>query len=434
MTNKKQNIAVLGAGTVGSQVIRLIEEHRADLEARSGAELNISAVLVRNVNAKRDYDIDPQLLTTDAEAAIDGADIVIELIGGIEPAYTYVKRALNNGSTVVTGNKALLAQHGPELYELAAENDTDLYYEAAVAGAVPIVYGLRESLAGDRVNRMIGIVNGTTNFILDQMATTGATYEDALKEAQDLGYAEADPTADVEGLDAAAKCSIMASLAFHTRVSMEDVAVQGITDITAADMEEAAKNGMVIKLLAIAERRTDESGTEGIGAQVYPALVPTTHPLATVSGAFNAVVLENESAGRLMFYGQGAGGAPTASAVLSDLVAGASHRVLGGHAPRESRYAELPILDPGSAQTRYQVRIRVEERPGVLEEVAGIFARHGVSLLAVQQKESERGKPVHIILATHTTRDSDLQAVVDALGKSKAVLEVESSLRVEGDQ
>jgi homoserine dehydrogenase len=433
MTTKTQNIAVLGAGTVGSQVIRLINEHRDDLQARSGAVLNISAVLVRNLDAKRDYDVDQTLLTTDAEGAIDGADIVIELIGGIEPAYSYVKRALNNGSTVITGNKALLAQHGPELYELAAENDTDLYYEAAVAGAVPIVYGLRESLAGDRVNRMIGIVNGTTNFILDQMATTGASYDDALKEAQELGFAEADPTADVEGLDAAAKCAIMASLAFHSRVSMEDVAVEGITKITAQDMEEAAENGMVIKLLAIAERRVDDEGDEGIGAQVYPALVPTTHPLATVSGAFNAVVLENESAGRLMFYGQGAGGAPTASAVLSDLVAGASHRVHGGHAPRESRYAELPILDPGSAQTRYQVRIKVEERAGVLEEVAGIFARHGVSLLTVQQNVPEPGKDVHIVLATHTTRDSDLQAVIDALGKSKVVQAVESSLRVEGD-
>lgn len=434
MTAKTQNIVVLGAGTVGSQVIRLINEHRDDLQARSGAVLNISAVLVRNLDAERDYDIDPELLTTDAEAAIDGADIVIELIGGIEPAYTYVKCALNNGSTVITGNKALLAQHGPELYELTAENDTDLYYEAAVAGAVPIVYGLRESMAGDRVNRIIGIVNGTTNFILDQMATTGASYDDALKEAQDLGFAEADPTADVEGLDAAAKCAIMASLAFHSRVSMEDVDVEGITNITAQDMQEAAENGMVIKLLAIAERRVDDEGVEGIGAQVYPALVPTTHPLATVSGAFNAVVLENESAGRLMFYGQGAGGAPTASAVLSDLVAGASHRVRGGHAPRESRYAELPILDPGSAQTRYQVRIKVEERAGVLEEVAGIFARHGVSLLAVQQNVPEDGEDVHIVLATHTTRDSDLQAVIDALGKSKVVQAVESSLRVEGDK
>ncbi|MDO5048766.1 MAG: homoserine dehydrogenase [Actinomycetaceae bacterium] len=428
-----QNIAVLGAGTVGAQVLRLINEHRDDLQARSGAQLNVSAVLVRDVNAKRDWDVDPNLLTTDAQAAIDGADIVIELIGGIEPAFTYVKRALKNGSTVITGNKALLAQHGPKLYELAAQNDTDLYYEAAVAGAVPIVYGLRESLAGDRVNRMIGIVNGTTNFILDQMATTGASYEEALKEAQDLGYAEADPTADVEGLDAAAKCAIMASLAFHSRVTMEDVEVEGITSITAEDMEEAAKQGMVIKLLAIAERRVDIEGVEGIGVQVYPALVPTTHPLATVSGAFNAVVLENESAGRLMFYGQGAGGAPTASAVLSDLVAGASHRVRGGHAPRESRYAELPILDPGSAQTRFQVRIRVREAAGVLEEVAGIFARHGVSLLAVQQNKAKDGQDVQIVLATHTTRDSDLQAVIDALGKSKSVLAIESSLRVEGD-
>lgn len=431
---KSLNVAVLGAGTVGSQVIRLIEEKNGELAARSGAHLQISAVVVRDVDAPRDYDVRRELLTTDADAAIDNADIVIELVGGIEPAFTYVKRALSRGATVVTGNKALLAQHGPELYELTATNDTDLYYEAAVAGAVPIVYGLRESLAGDTVNRVIGIVNGTTNFILDQMHTTGASYDEALKEAQDLGFAEADPSADVDGLDAAAKCALMASLAFHSRVTMDDVAVEGITSITSKDMEEAARSGYAIKLLAIAEQRTDDAGTEGIGVRVHPTLVPLTHPLATVSGAFNAVVLECESAGRLMFYGQGAGGAPTASAVLGDVVAGASHRVRGGHAPRESRYAQLPILDPGTAQTRYQMRLRVEDRAGVLSEVSGIFARHGVSILAVTQHQIDNEREAEIVLATHTAREADLEAVADALGKSNAVLSVESTLRVEGDR
>lgn len=427
-----QKIAVLGAGTVGSQVIRLIEEHQADLAARAGARLQVQSVLVRDVNAKRDFEVDPALLTTDANEAIDGADIVIELIGSIEPAFTYVKRALGNGSTVITGNKALLAQHGAELYELAEQNDTDLYYEAAVAGAIPIVYGLRESIAGDRVNRLVGIVNGTTNFILDQMTTTGATYEDALARAQELGFAEADPTADVEGLDAAAKCSIMASLAFHTRVSMADVKAQGISSITAEDIAQAAKSDMVIKLIAVAER-SSATGEEGITAAVYPALIPVSHPLATVSGAFNAILLDNESAGRLMFYGQGAGGAPTASAVLSDLVAGASHRVLGGHAPRESRYAKLPILSPGMASSRFQVSLLVADRPGVLAEVAGVFGQSGISLITVSQEMTKPGEATRVTLSTSATSGKSMDGVLAELRDLPVVVEVASVFRIEGE-
>lgn len=427
-----QKIAVLGAGTVGSQVIRLIEEHQADLAARAGARLQVQSVLVRDVNAKRDFEVDPALLTTDANEAIDGADIVIELIGSIEPAFTYVKRALGNGSTVITGNKALLAQHGAELYELAEQNDTDLYYEAAVAGAIPIVYGLRESIAGDRVNRLVGIVNGTTNFILDQMTTTGATYEDALARAQELGFAEADPTADVEGLDAAAKCSIMASLAFHTRVSMADVKAQGISSITAEDIAQAAKSDMVIKLIAVAER-SSATGEEGITAAVYPALIPVSHPLATVSGAFNAILLDNESAGRLMFYGQGAGGAPTASAVLSDLVAGASHRVLGGHAPRESRYAKLPILSPGTASSRFQVSLLVADRPGVLAEVAGVFGQSGISLITVSQEMTKPGEATRVTLSTSATSGKSMDDVLAKLRDLPVVVEVASVFRIEGE-
>ena len=427
-----QKIAVLGAGTVGSQVIRLIEEHQADLAARAGARLQVQSVLVRDVNAKRDFEVDPALLTTDANEAIDGADIVIELIGSIEPAFTYVKRALGNGSTVITGNKALLAQHGAELYELAEQNDTDLYYEAAVAGAIPIVYGLRESIAGDRVNRLVGIVNGTTNFILDQRTTTGATYEEALARAQELGFAEADPTADVEGLDAAAKCSIMASLAFHTRVSMADVKAQGISSITAEDIAQAAKSDMVIKLIAVAER-SSATGEEGITAAVYPALIPVSHPLATVSGAFNAILLDNESAGRLMFYGQGAGGAPTASAVLSDLVAGASHRVLGGHAPRESRYAKLPILSPGTASSRFQVSLLVADRPGVLAEVAGVFGQSGISLITVSQEMTKPGEATRVTLSTSATSGKSMDDVLAKLRDLPVVVEVASVFRIEGE-
>ena len=424
-------VGILGAGTVGSQVIRILESSSADFAQRSGAGLSIGAVLVRDPAAPRDVEIDPALLTTDPAAAIDGMDLVVELIGGIEPARTLVLRALRQGTSVVTGHKALLAAHGPELYEAAASG-ADLYYEAAVAGAVPVVYGLRESLAGDRITKVMGIVNGTTNFILDAMDSQGLGYADALAEAQRLGYAEADPTADVEGLDAAAKCSILASLAFHTRVG--NVEVEGITRVTSEDRAQARREGRVIKLLAIAERRTGDDGREGVSMRVHPAQIPADHPLASVDGAFNAIVVEGEAAGRLMFYGQGAGGAPTASAVLSDVVAAAHHRAYGGHAPRESVYAHLPVLDPGSARTRYHVRMRVEDRIGVLADVAGVFADHGASIQAVSQHDddSESGA-CSLIVTTHLAREADLRAVVRALGHCAAVREVVSAIRVEGD-
>ena len=384
-------VGVLGAGTVGSQVIRILQSSREDFAARSGAEMEVRRVLVRNVDAPRDAPIDRELLTTDPAEAIDNMDLVVELIGGIEPARTLVLRALNQGISVVTGNKALLAAHGPELYEAAASNGADLYYEAAVAGAVPVVYGLR------------------------------------------LGFAEADPTADVEGFDAAAKCSILASLAFHTRVGIDDVAVEGISSITKEDMEEAARVGHTIKLLAIAERRVGEDGREGVAMRVHPAQVPSDHPLASVDGAFNAILVEGEAAGRLMFYGQGAGGAPTASAVLSDLVAAAHHRAFGGHAPRESVYAHLPILDPGSTHTRYQIRLQVEDRLGVLSDVAGIFARHGVSIQSVHQRNDEVPGACVIVVTSHRAREADLRAVARALSVSDAVREVTSTIRVEGE-
>ena len=433
------NVAVLGAGTVGSQVIRLIQEEGGDLAARAGADLNIQSVVVRNVSAPRDVEIDPALLTTDANQAIDDADLVIELIGGIEPPRTLVLRALSQGKTVVTGNKALLAAHGPELYEVAAQNGADLYYEAAVAGAVPVVYGLRESLAGDKILRVLGIVNGTTNFILDSMTSTGASYEDALAEAQRLGFAEAEPTADVEGLDAAAKCAILASLAFHTRVSIDDVAVEGISSITADDIAEAEAGGNVIKLLAIAERVTKDDGTEWVSVRVHPTLVPRDHALANVNGAFNSIVVDGESAGRLMFYGQGAGGAPTATAVLSDVVAAASHIANGGNGPRELVYANLPILPRAEAVTRYQVQAEIRDRVGVLAEVAGIFAANGVSIKSVSQRDANDEvsegsgdlKTAVLTILTHRATEGSLEQVVADLNDSASVIEVSSILRSE---
>lgn len=425
-------IAVLGAGTVGSQVIRLLKEQAKEFAGRVGVPLEVSAVVVRDLDAPREVPIDKDLLTTDAEGAIDGADMVIELIGGIEPARTYVLRALQQGKSVVTGNKALLAAHGPELYEAAAKAHADLYYEASVAGAVPVVYGLRESLAGDKITRVMGIVNGTTNFILDSMTSEGVSYEEALAEAQTLGFAEADPSADVDGLDAAAKCAILASLAYHTRVSIDDVAVEGITAVTADDITEAEETGQVIKLLAVAERKIGENGQEGVCMRVHPALVPQEHPFATVHGAFNAIIIEGEAAGPLMFYGKGAGGAPTASAVLSDVVAAASHLVHGGNAPRESVYAQLPIIPATEADTQYQIRLEVEDRLGVLAEVAQVFADHNISIQAMSQKDEEDREVAILVILTHTAREADLQAVTTALDNLPTVRRVASALRREG--
>lgn len=426
-------LGVLGAGTVGSQVIRLLAEQGEEFAARSGARMHVGAVLVRTPNAPRNTQIAPELLTTDPAEAIDGMDIVIELIGGIEPARTHVLRALNAGISVVTGNKALLAAHGPELYAAADASGADLYYEAAVAGAVPVVYGLRESLAGDRITRVIGIVNGTTNFILDAMATRNLSYEAALKQAQELGFAEADPSADVEGLDAAAKCAILASLAFHTRVGIEDIEVEGITRITAEDMEEAAFSNRTIKLLAIAERRKNDQGVEGVSVRVHPTLIPADSPLASVDGAFNAILVEGENAGRLMFYGQGAGGTPTASAVLSDLVAAAHHRAYGGHAPRESVYAQLPLLESGENLSRFQIRLQVEDHLGVLAEVAGLFASNRVSIQALHQRDDAHDGASVITLTTHRAKEADLRALIAALEDSDSVRSVMSTLHVEGE-
>ncbi|MBD3690040.1 homoserine dehydrogenase [Nanchangia anserum] len=415
-------IAVLGCGTVGSQVVRLLAERGGDYAARCGAHVEVSGIAVRDIDAPRPDWIDRDKLTVDADALIDDADIVIELIGGIEPARTWVLRALRAGATVVTGNKALLASHGPELHDAARESGASLYFEAAVAGAVPVVYGLRESLAGDRVEGVLGIVNGTTNYILDQMATHGWSYDEALARAQELGYAEADPTADVDGLDAAAKCAILASLAFHTRVGIDDVAVEGVRSITPADIAAAKRAGGVIKLLAHARRvRTDEG--EAVSVHVAPTLVSTANPLASVSGAFNAVVIDAEAAGRLMFYGQGAGGVQTASAVLSDVVAAATHIAHGGSAPRESAYESLPILPASQVTGEFQLRFAVPDRTGVLAEIAGIFAAHGISIAALEQT-CEDDTESTLTLTTHHSTRSAIDAALDELTHTDSVTRV----------
>jgi len=401
---------VLGPGTVGREVVRLLAEHADDLAARVGAPLELAGVYVRDVSIPREG-IDASLLTSDAEALVARADVVVELMGGISPARELILAALANGASVVTANKALLAAHGPEL---------------SVAGAIPIVRPVRESLAGDQVERILGIVNGTTNYVLDEMTQRGLSYDVALKQAHDLGYAEADPTADVEGFDAAAKAAILASLAFHQRVSLGDVYREGISGVTAADVASARDNGQVIKLLAIAERADG-----AVAVRVHPALVPASHPLAGVHGAYNAIFVEAAAAGELMFYGKGAGGVPTASAVLGDVVSVARHRASGGKGPRESAYAANAVVPIDDVFTRYSVRMSVPDRPGVLQRVAEVFASHGVSIETVRQV-SDQGT-AGLMISTHRARERDLAATVADLRGLDAVDDVVSVLRIEGD-
>jgi homoserine dehydrogenase len=422
-------IALLGCGTVGSQVARLLTEQAADLAARTGGPLEIAAIAVRRPELARLGGIDTSLLTTDAADLVtrQDVDIVVELIGGIEPARSLVLAALGAGRSVVTANKALLASDGAALHKAASAAGADLYYEAAVAGAIPLIRALRESLAGDTVRRVLGIVNGTTNFILDRMDSLGADFGAALAQAQELGYAEADPTADVQGLDAASKAAILAGLAFHSEITAADVYTEGISEVTAADIASARALGFVIKLLAICERSDG-----GVSVRVHPAMLPRVHPLAAVHEAYNAVFVEAEAAGRLMFYGAGAGGQPTASAVLGDIVAVARNLRSGLSGPEPATYAELPVVPMAAALTRYYVALDVADRPGVLAPVAESFARRGVSIKAVHQEG--RGEDASLIIITHTARESALAQTVAELTAMPAVRAVDSVLRVEGEE
>ncbi|TDD45912.1 homoserine dehydrogenase [Nonomuraea terrae] len=427
---KPLRVALLGCGVVGTQVIRLMHEQSADLAARVGAPLELAGVAVRRLGRKRDVEVDPALFTTDAESLVtrDDVDIVIEVIGGIEPARSLIVSALSRGKSVVTANKALLAEDGATLHEAARAGNGDLYFEASVAGAIPLLRPLRESLAGDRVTRVLGIVNGTTNYILDKMDSTGASFLDALEEAQTLGYAEADPTADVEGFDAAAKAAILAGLAFHSRVTAEQVHREGITDITATDVASAEAMGYVIKLLAICAR-SDDGRTFGV--RVHPAMIPRTHPLAGVREAYNAVFVEAESAGQLMFYGKGAGGAPTASAVLGDLVAVGRNRLAGTRGPEESTYAHLAVHPMGETVTRCHVALDVADKPGVLARVAELFAKHDVSIQTVRQEG--HGDDAQLVIVTHRATDAALTATMEGLRELDIVRAIASVMRVEGD-
>ena len=425
MTQRTLTVGLLGFGTVGTGVIRLLQEHADDIAARLGARLVVGPVAVRDPARAREVSV-PNV-TTDAIAVVEDpdVDIVVEVMGGLDPAHDLIERAIKAGKGVVTANKELVATAGFELADLAGEQGVWLEYEAAVAGGIPIIKPLRESLAGDRVRRILGILNGTTNYILTKMTEEGVDFADALADAQQLGYAEADPAADVEGADAASKTAILASLAFDARVVAGDVYREGITRVTATDIGHARRMGYVIKLLGIAESVDGQ-----VGVRVHPALIPKEHPLASVREAFNAVFVEADAVGELMFYGRGAGSLPTASAVVGDIVS-VARGVLSGERPANgSPHTTKPLRPMGDVSLQYYVLLDVADLPGVLAAVASTFGRYGVSIKSVWQEG--KGDSAQLLLITHTAREQDVQSTLDDLRGLDEVRDVASVMRVEG--
>jgi homoserine dehydrogenase len=422
-------VGVLGCGNVGAALVDLIRTRADAIAARTGLRLEVARVAVRSTAKERLVDLSPSVVTHDAaEVVVDpGIDVVVEVIGGIEPARELTLAAIRAGKPVVTANKELLANVGSELFAAAEAAGVDLLFEAAVGGGIPFIRPLRESLAGERIDRVMGIVNGTTNYILTRMTEAGVSYGEALGEAQSLGYAERDPTADVEGHDAAAKAAIIASIAFGCRVVAGDVYNEGISAITTADIAYAAKMGYVIKLLAIAERTNGGD----VGVRVHPAMVPADHPLASVRDSFNAMFVEGAAVGELMFYGRGAGGSPTASAVLGDLIDAAANRAKGSHASVGALgKARLRPIDEVS--TAYYLNLDVVDRPGVLAAVAGAFGQHGVSIRTMEQEGL--GDEARLVFITHVAREADLQATIRELHHLDAVDRITSVLRVVGGE
>jgi homoserine dehydrogenase len=421
-------IGLLGCGNVGAPFVNLVEARRDDVVRRTGLRLEVTRVAVRSLSRERPVELADGVLTLDAASVVDDpeVDVVVELIGGIEPARELILTALKSGKPVVTGNKELLANHGAELYAAADVSGVDMLFEAAVAGGVPILRPLRESLAGEHITRVMGIVNGTTNFILTRMSEEGSSYAEALAEAQGLGYAERDPTADVEGYDAGAKAAIIASIAFGARVVAGDVDHEGIAGITASDIAFADRLGYVIKLLAVAERTDGPDGPE-VGVRVHPAMVPADHPLASVRDSFNAVFVEGAAVGDLMFYGRGAGGDPTASAVLGDLIDAAANLRKGTHATIGALgRARIRPIDEISAS--YYINLDVEDRPGVLREIAEVVERHGVSIRSMEQEGL--GEEARLIFITHHAREADVRSTLRDLRELDAIHRVGSVLRV----
>jgi homoserine dehydrogenase len=421
-------VGLLGCGNVGSALVRLVDEHADVISARAGVGIEITRVVVRDLARERDVKLPADRFTTDAATVVRDTeiDVVVEVMGGVEPARTLITDALRAGKPVVTANKELIARHGPELFAVAAESGVDLLFEASVAGGIPLMRPLRESLAGDRIRRVVGIVNGTTNYILTRMAEAGSTFTDALAEAQELGYAEADPTADIEGHDAAAKAAIIATIAFGALVSPDDVYTEGITGVTADDIASAETLGYVVKLLAVAEER------EGaIAVRVHPAMVPKRHPLASVRDSFNAVFIEGEAVGELMLYGRGAGGGPTASAVLGDLVDAVKNLVSGAKGATIGELVDRPITPIAETESPFYLLMEVADQPGVLSEIAGEFGRRGVSIKSMEQRGIRTD--ARLVFITHRAREADVRATLAALSDVETVHRVGSVLRVVGE-
>jgi homoserine dehydrogenase len=421
-------VGLLGCGNVGSALVRLVDEHADRITARAGVGIEITRVAVRDVTRHRDVKLAPDRFTDDPSAIVHDhdVDVVVEVMGGVDPSRALITEALEAGKPVVTANKELIARHGPELFGVAAKAGVDLLFEASVAGGIPLLRPLRESLAGDRIHRVTGIVNGTTNYILTRMAEGGASFADALADAQRLGYAEADPTADVEGYDAAAKAAIIATVAFGARVRLEDVHTEGITGLTDDDVESAKLLGYVVKLVAVAEEIDGD-----IAVRVHPAMVPLHHPLAAVRDSFNAVFIEGEAVGELMLYGRGAGGGPSAAAVLGDLVDAVRNLVSGGKGATIGELVDRPVRPLHKLESQFYLLIEVADRPGVLAAIAGEFGRHGVSIQSMEQRGLGAG--ARLIFVTHRAREGDLAATVEALRSVEPVHRVGSVLRVMGD-
>jgi homoserine dehydrogenase len=422
-------VGLLGCGHVGSALVRLIDEHADVIESRAGVRIEVARVAVRNLARERDVPIPAGRFTHDAEGVVadPAVDVVVEVIGGIEPARSLITEALKAGKPVVTANKELLANVGKELFETAEGSGVDLLFEASVAGGIPLIRPLRESLAGDRIRRVIGIVNGTTNYILTRMTEEGASFHDALAEAQTLGYAERDPTADIEGYDAAAKATIIASIAFGARVVAGDVYREGIAEISNHDITSAHDLGYIVKLLAVAEEIDGD-----LAVRVHPAMIPVHHPLASVRESFNALFIEADAVGELMLYGRGAGGSPTASAVLGDLIDAAKNLTSGGRGATIGALGKRRVRPIDEVESQFYLLMEVADQPGVLAKIADQFGRHRVSIKSMQQRGI--GADARLIFVTHRAREADLRATVHALRDVDVVHRVGSVLRVLGDE
>jgi homoserine dehydrogenase len=425
-------LGLLGCGTVGSALARLLEGQRELIAARTGVRLEITRIAVRDTSKARDVAVSDDVFTTDTMSVVEDpdVDVIVELIGGVDVARELVGRALALGKPVVTGNKALLAAHGAELYAAADAAGVDLLFEAAVAGGIPLMRPLRESLVGEPVTRVMGIINGTTNYILTRMTEAGASYEDALAEAQELGYAEEDPTADVEGFDAGAKAAIIATIVYGAIVSDDQVHHEGISSITSDDIEVAARLGFAVKAIAVVEGSVADGDTS-VAVRVHPALVPLDHPLASVRDSFNAVFIEGDSVGDLMLYGRGAGGAPTASAVLGDVI-DAAVNLSRGTSARFGPLAPATVRPIAESSSAFFLRVAVMDQPGVLAQVADVFGRHGVSIRSMEQHGL--GDQAVLMFITHVSVEAEVQSTLEELRGLDIVNDIHSVIRVVGGE